>query len=148
MDVLPAPILSVLTLRLLTPSGETIEVDAILTYDVHDPFAVRVGFDTGQDMLVEWTFARELLSGGVRDLTGEGDVRIWPSPYPARGTFRNAICISLSAPGGAAMFEADRLDVVRFLEQTYDLVPAGRESEHLDIDTELAVLFAENWLAD
>jgi hypothetical protein len=67
-------------LHLVVPGGENLPVDALLRYDASDPYAVHVGFHTGGDDVVEWTFARQLLTDGVTRSIGEGDVQVWPGP--------------------------------------------------------------------
>jgi hypothetical protein len=63
-------------LRLVVPGGPSLPVIANLRYDVIDPWAVRVAFQTGGegDGIVEWMFARQLLTDGVAAAVGEGDV--------------------------------------------------------------------------
>ncbi|MCA1823431.1 MAG: SsgA family sporulation/cell division regulator, partial [Frankia sp.] len=43
---------------------ESVRVPAQLHYAVSDPYAVRVTFLSGADRVVEWTFARQLLTDG------------------------------------------------------------------------------------
>ena len=70
-----------LELRLVVPGGPSLPVLADLRYSADDPWAVRVAFQTGGegDGIVEWMFARQLLTDGVSGTVGEGDVRVWPS---------------------------------------------------------------------
>ena len=128
-------------LRLVVPGGPSLPVLADLRYDTVDPWAVRVAFQTGGegDGIVEWMFARQLLTDGVARTVGEGDVRVWPSTL-GREHFIN---LAMASPSGAALFEIDRDDLVEFLQQTYLAVPTGSESEVVDLDAELALLLAE-----
>ncbi|HEX5597796.1 MAG TPA: SsgA family sporulation/cell division regulator, partial [Micromonosporaceae bacterium] len=41
-----------------------------------------------------------------------------------------------------ALFEVPRSVLVRFLRRTYVVVPRGRESDHLDVDTAVTRLLA------
>ena len=50
------------------------------------------------------------------------------------------MCLSLSSPSGKALFEVPLPELVDFLGQTYAAVPTGAESNHLDVDAELALL--------
>ena len=50
------------------------------------------------------------------------------------------VCISLSSPSGRALFEAPLTQLVEFLTRTYAVVPTGNESEHVDVEAELALL--------
>jgi starch synthase len=76
-----ATITAELELHLVVPGGPSLPVLADLRYESNDPWAVRVAFQTGGegDGVVEWMFARQLLTDGVAQATGEGDVRVWPS---------------------------------------------------------------------
>jgi hypothetical protein len=130
-----------LELRLVVPGGPSLPVLATLRYETADPWAVRVGFQTGGegDGIVEWMFARQLLTDGVSRTVGEGDVRVWPSKL-GREHFIN---LAMASPSGSALFEIDRDALVEFLQQTYLAVPTGHEDEVIDLDAELANLLAE-----
>lgn len=132
----PTSVSAELELRLVVPGSTSLPVLADLTYDVADPYAVRVAFHTGGPDVVEWTFARQLLTDGVARPGGEGDVQVWPSHSGSRPI----VCIALSSPSGRALFEAALGEVVEFLTRTYALVPTGSESDHVDVDAELALL--------
>jgi Streptomyces sporulation and cell division protein, SsgA len=117
-------------------------------YNDSDPYAVRMAFHVGTDEPVEWIFARDLLAAGIEARHGEGDVQVWPSPVScaeaddldvigsadAGGTILN---IELSSPFGQAHFEAPAQAMSAFLQRTFQIVPAGRESDFIDIETEL-----------
>lgn len=135
-----ATVIAELELALVAPDGHGLPVSAVLRYEPADPYAVHVGFRTGIDEIVEWTFARQLLSDGVTGRVGEGDVQAWPlSPHDGRGSHA-VVCLSLCSPSGAALFEAPLADVVAFLSRTYAAVPIGDESSFVDLDAELALL--------
>jgi hypothetical protein len=127
-------------LRLVVPGGPSLPVLANLRYESDDPWAVRVAFQTGGegDGIVEWMFARQLLTDGVAGAVGEGDVRVWPALH---GTER-VVNLAMASPSGSALFEIDRDALVEFLQQTYLAVPTGSESEVVDLDAELAILLA------
>jgi hypothetical protein len=124
-------------LRLVVSDGPDRPVHADLSYSHADPYAVRVAFHTGGSETVEWTFARSLLTDGVTQPAGDGDVQVWP----ANDTTGNPmVCLSLSSPSGRALFEAPLTRVVEFLTETYALVPTGSESDFVDVDAELSTL--------
>lgn len=128
-----------LQLRLVIPGAASLPVRAGLRYDVADPYAVQVAFHTGSATdgeIVEWTFARQLLTDGVSAAVGEGDVQVWPSSSAGL----SVVCLSLSSPSGKALFEVPLPELVDFLGQTYAAVPTGSESHHVDVDAELALL--------
>ena len=133
-----ATITAELELHLVVPGGPSLPVLADLRYESNDPWAVRVAFQTGGegDGIVEWMFARQLLTDGVAQATGEGDVRVWPSLH---GTER-VVNLARASPSGSALFEIDRDALVEFLQQTYLAVPTGHESDSVDLDAELASL--------
>ena len=114
---------------------------ADLRYAADDPWAVRVAFQTGGegDGIVEWMFARQLLTDGVAKTVGEGDIRVWP----AMSGGERVINLAMASPSGSALFEIDRDALVEFLQQTYLAVPTGHEAEVVDIDAEIAILLAD-----
>ncbi len=117
-------------LRMLAAAG-TIPVDAELRYAAADPFAVEALFDTGDTEWVRWVFARDLLAGGLVGSAGEGDVCVAPAQDEVG---RRVVHVQLSSPEGLAVLEAPAQTLGEFLAKTYDLVPAGLEGEHMQID--------------
>jgi len=138
MSTRPDSVTEDLELRLVVPGSQSLPVRADFSYDHADPYAVRVAFHTGGagSDIVEWTFARSLLTDGVTHPVGEGDVQVWPS----HSAGRPVICISLSSPSGRALFEVPLADLVEFLTKSYAVVPTGSEGDHVDVDAELALL--------
>lgn len=136
-----ATVRSEIELRLVVPGGPSLPVLADLRYAADDPWAVRVAFQTGGegDGIVEWMFARQLLTDGVAGAVGEGDVRVWPS---MSGGDR-VISLAMASPSGSALFEIDRDALVEFLQQTYLAVPTGAEEDVVDLDAELALLIKD-----
>jgi hypothetical protein len=136
MSIHPDSVTTQMELRLIVAGSPSLPVMAELGYSEEDPYAVRVVFHTGGAEVVEWTFARSLLSDGVTRPVGEGDVQVWPS----HSAGRPVVCISLSSPSGRALFEAPLPELVEFLTRTYAVVPTGTESSHVDVEAELATL--------
>ena len=139
----PVTVRTELQLSLVVPGATSMPVTAGLSYDAADPYAVTVGFHTGAGAsadVVEWTFARQLLTDGVGAPVGQGDVQVWPCSREAEPV----VCLSLSSPSGKALFEVPVPELVEFLTMTYAAVPTGSESEHVDLDGELmSLLWAE-----
>ena len=138
-----ATVTAELELRLVVPGGPSLPIVASLRYETADPWAVRVAFQTGAknedgsgDGVVEWMFARQLLTDGVATTVGEGDVRVWPT----RIGDESFVNLAMASPSGSALFEIDRDSLVEFLQQTYLAVPTGSEEEVVDLDAELALL--------
>ncbi len=126
-------------LRLVLGGDRALVVPATFGYDPAEPFAVQATFATA-DGDVRWVFARELLAEGLVRPTGQGDVAVWPS----RSRGEDVVCVALSSPSGQALLEADRMLISTFLEATFSLVPAGTESDLLDLDGELMLLLASD----
>jgi len=99
---------------------------AILVYDPADPWAVSLHFPHSAQGYVAWTVARCVLSQGIVQTTGDGDLRV----TPADGMVR----IELSSPDGhvALVFDADEIE--EFLNASFALVPEGTEHRHVDLD--------------
>lgn len=136
MNARPDLVTTDLSLHLVVPGGASLPVSAGFRYDASDPYAVHVGFRTGGDEIVEWTFARQLIADGVTHPVGEGDVQVWPCSDEGG----HAVCLSLSSPSGSALFEMPLSGLVEFLTRTYAAVPTGLESDFVDLDAELALL--------
>jgi hypothetical protein len=129
-----------LGLRLVVPQQTIVPLVASLYYSRNDPYAVRMAFHVGTDEPVEWIFARDLLSAGIESRQGEGDVQVWPSEpadAPEGGSDDVVLNIELSSPFGQAHFEAPAEAMAAFLKRTYSIVPAGKESGFVDIESEL-----------
>ena len=76
---------------------------------------------------------------------------MWPSPMSCaetddldvigaatiQGSGGEVLNIELSSPFGQAHFEAPAEAMSAFLARTYQIVPAGKESSYVDIETEL-----------
>lgn len=133
----PTTVSADLDLRLVVPGSSSLPVLASIRYDAADPYAVHVTFHTGGDRgTVEWTFARQLLTDGLTQQTGDGDVRVWPTHVDGHAT----VLLALSSPSGQAVFEAGLHELAEYLTRSYAAVPTGCESDYIDLDAELALL--------
>ncbi|GGU96068.1 hypothetical protein HS99_0005350 [Kitasatospora aureofaciens] len=128
-----------LDMELLLPSGEPVTLPTLLSYRSHDPLAVRIVFHTDGDGQVLWAFARDLLAQGLRRPSGQGDVQVWPGAVGAVG-HEEVLNLALSSREGTAWLRAPLHGVAEWLERTYRLVPAGRETDGHDLDAELSRL--------
>jgi hypothetical protein len=132
-----------LGLMLVVPQHTTVPLVASLFYSGDDPYAVRMAFHVGTDEPVEWIFARDLLSAGMVEPAGEGDVKVWPSPGDGEAAHGEpahrepTLNIALSSPFGQAHFEAPMQAMAEFLRRTFEVIPAGQESDHFDVGGEL-----------
>ena len=134
-----------LTLQLIGPDSWT-EATALLSYEVSDPYAVRITFgdvddDGGSaepaDDGVAWLVGRELLQDGLDRPSGEGDVRLWPAQGSA-----DVLFLHLRAPSGEALFELSRATLAAFLRHSETLVPTGAEGARLGLDDGLQALLS------
>jgi hypothetical protein len=120
--------------RIFAPGAGDQDTTAVLRYYREDPLAVYLTFPSsvsldGTD--VTWTFARSLLTAGLRAPSGEGDVHIWP--YDPGHTM-----IELRGREGIALIDLVTADLRTFLFRAYEAVPAGEEVH--DVDAALAAL--------
>jgi hypothetical protein len=125
-----------LQLSLVVPEHGAVPLVASLDYCADDPYAIKMASHVGTDEPVEWIFARELLAAGLETLAGEGDVRVWPD----ESGDADLLNITLSSPFGEAHFEAPLTATAEFLRRTYGIIPAGSESDFVDVDSELEEL--------
>jgi hypothetical protein len=133
-DLQTHSVVSDLEFALVVAMADPVRVSAHLRYDVDDPYAVCVSFEAGSSEHIDWTFARELLESGLSQASGEGDVKVW-----SHGAFA---CLALCSPSGRAVLETAASAIRDFLAQTYELVPAGTETDFVDVDRELSQLLA------
>lgn len=125
-------------MELMDEAGDGLAVDAELLYDAADPYAVTVVFDTVRGP-VRWMLARELLSQGWLEPTGDGDVHVWPC---LSSTGCAVTMIELCSPTGDVLLQVDTGDVLAFLGQSRAVVEPGTESDHLDLDAGIRALLA------
>ncbi|MFF4381431.1 SsgA family sporulation/cell division regulator [Kitasatospora sp. NPDC001547] len=121
-----------------------VPVTAELRFDPDLPYAACLAFPltpcecAPSEAQVCWYFSRELLNEGRHAPTGSGDVLVSPG-------HEGEVLITLRGPdGGQAVLSAPEGEVSAFLSDSFLLVPAGTESEHLDVDAALARLLDED----
>jgi hypothetical protein len=132
-----------LGLRLVAPQQTIVTLGASFLYSGEDPYAVRIVFHAEMEEPVEWTLARDLLSAGIERHEGPGDVTVWPSAGSEDGAPGSVLHIELSSPFGQAHFEAPAGEISDFLRRTYQIVPAGQEAEHIDVEAGLKDLLRQ-----
>lgn len=109
-----------------------------LRYRSSDPYAVAIDFRSSRGT-VTWTFGRDLLTQGLHEPAGLGDVHVWPTIDRAG---RPVVAIALKAPTGAVTVTAPRKAVASFVRRSLRAVPQGAESAYVDVDAALARLRA------
>jgi hypothetical protein len=137
MNTAPLTVTQPLTLELIDPTGAVTPIEAELHYDPRDPYAVTTVFMTGASN-VRWTFGRELLSDGLYEPSGDGDVHVWPC-LDSEG--HAVVIIELCSPDGEALVQARTGDLSSFVERMSAAVEPGRESDHLDVDAAITAIF-------
>jgi hypothetical protein len=125
-----------LSLDCVDPRGRHHEIATVVGYRRADPYAVTMTFITGEGDLT-WTFGRDLLARGLSEAVGVGDVRVAPALDDAGS---EVVHIELTSPDGHLLLRARAAEVSDFVHLTLALVPAGEESQHLDLDLLLARL--------
>ncbi len=105
-----------------------------LLYHPAAPYEVRLA-ELGPDPQ-ELVFARDLLASALRgQAAGEGAVRVRLEFLSAA---RNAVLLlTVGDPAERLEFALKPATVAAFMRQTYDLVPAGEEHRHVDVDAVL-----------
>ncbi|MFI7455461.1 SsgA family sporulation/cell division regulator [Nonomuraea sp. NPDC049714] len=112
-------------------------INAMLRYDIGDPFAVTLAFvDNAGRQTVSYLFGRALLIDGLEGPAGEDLILI--GPHEADGF----TVVTLTPEHGALPMEFHVATSVlrKFVEATCRWVPLGREIDHLDLDQAVAYL--------
>jgi hypothetical protein len=119
-----------------TGGNQSFPIDGELKFDVRDPLAVTLVMRSPhRDQDVTWALARELLADGLHRPCGEGDVRVLPAPADEHG---DRVHVTLAPPDARpATLEVGAEHLRQFLDETYRLVPAGREFDAFDLDAEI-----------
>ena len=138
MNTAPVVVTQAVALELIDTAGTATPIEAELRYDPADPYAVTTVFKTGQSQ-VRWTFGRALLSEGLYEPAGDGDVHVWPCLDSAGHA---VVIIELCSPDGEALVQARTGDLQSFVERMNQTVAVGSESELLDIDAAISAIFA------
>lgn len=105
-------------------------LDVTLSYDPADPIALTLTLHV-EPAPVRWTFARELLTDGMFEPTGDGDVCVWPC---LDLTGASVVMLELTSPSGEFLGRLATRDVAPFVRRMLAVVPLGSESDQLDLD--------------
>lgn len=136
MNTAPITVSQPLMLELVDPTGAATPLEAELQYDPRDPYAVTTVFMTGRSQ-VRWTFGRELLTTGLHEPAGDGDVHVWP----CLDSDGNAVVvIELCSPDGEALVQGRATELTTFVNRMNRAVVPGQESAYLDIDATIAAI--------
>jgi hypothetical protein len=88
---------------------------------------------------VRWTFGRDLLTHGLYEPSGDGDVHVWPC-LDAQG--HAVVIIELCSPDGEALVQAKTGDLSRFVDRMNKAVKPGTETDHMNVDAAITAIFA------
>ncbi len=138
MNTAPSGVKQSVTLELIDGSGAATPMQAELTYDPRDPYAVTAVFLTGAGN-VRWTFGRDLLIEGLYEPCGDGDVHVWPC-LDTDG--HSVVIVELCSPDGEALVQGRTSDLRGFVERMVALVAPGAESEFMNVDSTISAIFA------
>ena len=138
MDTAPVTVTQPVSLELIDATGAATPIEAELHYDPRDPYAVTTVFMTGTTQ-VRWTFGRDLLTDGLFEPAGDGDVHVWPC-LDSEG--HAVVIIELCSPDGEALLQARTGDLSTFVDRMTKLVAQGSESAHIDVDAVIEAIFA------
>ncbi len=127
-----------LVVELIHDDGPGMPLGAELSYDASDPYAVTAVFGTDA-AAVRWTFARDLLSDGLVEPTGDGDVHVWPC-LDDEGLA--VVVVELCSESGEALLQLRTGDVADFVDRMHASVPPGQESAHTDLDALISAIRA------
>lgn len=125
-------------LCVLEDGGGRLLLDGELSYDRHDPYAVTLVI-SGPAEPTSWTFARDLLSEGLEEPSGDGDVHVLPAESEDGD---GLVLIELVGHQVDVLLAVNRSDVEDFVAMCHEMVPVGGESAYLDLDGALTAFLA------
>lgn len=135
----PAVVEEVLTLRIALDRDLVGEVRTRFRYDPERPYEVLLTFHLGRSDEADWVFSRQLLRDGLRSLSGQGDVKLWPAYCPCHGS---TLHLALESPYGSALLEVSKPKVKDWLDRTYAIVSELAEASAGLTDAQLEELLA------
>ncbi|MDO9457508.1 SsgA family sporulation/cell division regulator [Nocardioides sp.] len=116
--------------------GRPMAFIATFSYDALDPYAVRVTFHVPAGD-IPWVVARSLLTRGLGEPVGEGDIRLRPG-LDEDG--RAVVRMDFHSPEGRLQVEVRTADLLAFLGRTWLAVHPG--DERVNVDALLDALLA------
>ncbi|WP_225891036.1 SsgA family sporulation/cell division regulator [Streptomyces dioscori] len=103
-------------------------------FDPDMPMLVSITFMAGPGPRVTWSVSRELVYRGLHELSGSGDVQMWPVGSADGATAR----LLLESPDMSSLFELPARPLARWLDSTYRTTPRQDEMAGLDWDSFIA----------
>ncbi|MFB7512015.1 SsgA family sporulation/cell division regulator [Streptomyces sp. NPDC056144] len=123
---LPAPrgLVKPMAMDLFTTDG-AVRIHTTVGYESRDPHALSITFHLlGEDPVV-WRVDREMVLAGSLGPTGDGDVRIRPTPD-------GGLLLRLGPTAQCAVVRCEQEAIGSFVRETFVLVPQGTEEGHID----------------
>ncbi|MDQ1022616.1 transcriptional regulator with XRE-family HTH domain [Streptomyces umbrinus] len=108
--------------------SKNLRLRGLLTYRTSDPYAVHAAFHDGRGETI-WRLARDLLTDGLEQRVGLGDVAVW-SQGADTDVHHRCTFLQLRSVQGNALLVMSRQELRAFLLQTQRLVPQGGEYPH------------------
>jgi hypothetical protein len=126
------------TFNLINPqTGAASPLAVNLEFSKEMPLAVSFVFSPEAESKT-WTLGRELVSEGMYEPKGEGDIQIWPS-VGAEG--KATVMIALAVGKSAFLVQALAKDVHEFINETTRIAPVDEEFWAPHMDAELEEIF-------
>jgi sporulation and cell division protein SsgA len=119
-----------LVVRRVVDGVPRVPVRAEFRFDPGTPMIVSLTLNPWRGPSVTWRIGRELLSRGLYEESGEGDVQVWPT----QGDEEDAALLLLLSKATSAVFELPVSAVGVWLTATYRIVPVKAETDALDWD--------------
>lgn len=117
------------TLHNLVAPPEYACVPGRFGFETAAPFSVRLDLMTPYAPHITWVIGRDLLTTGTGELSGDADVKVWPSRRHDDTPF---LYLRLERADALATFITELAPIQEWLTRTYELVPAGGESDLVD----------------
>lgn len=109
--------------------GFSVRVPLTLMFFKNDPLAIHLTFVDSQGP-VPWTTTRELITKGLSEVVGPGDIAFWPISDGTLG-------ISLVSDDKEALIKVNHAEVKSFLEKTEILLPTGSEAPIIEQELDI-----------
>ncbi|MFF0430833.1 SsgA family sporulation/cell division regulator [Streptomyces sp. NPDC004327] len=117
----------------LFTADAAVRIGTTVGYDSRDPFALSIAFHLLDEDPVVWRVDREMILAGSLGPTGDGEVRIRPTPD-------GGLLLRLGPAARCAVVRCEQEAVGLFVRETFALVPRGTEERHIDWTPLLASL--------
>lgn len=109
--------------------GFLAKVPLTLMFFKNDPLAIHLTFMDSNGP-VPWTTTRELITKGLSEVVGPGDIAFWPISDGTLG-------ISLVSDEKEALIKVNHAEVKSFLEKTEILLPTGSEAPIIEQELDI-----------